>query len=149
MAMYAALLSLRWSKRPVWTVVGLVAFLFGYLRFKQKQLKLVSGYFHARHLYSNQDYWIHPWGLFCRTFSLCRSDGEIVETISTSQIAENKIFSPVNFSNISPNPTAVRKMMWSNRGVLFDAAASLSISALFWIYCILKIYRRYKINKAV
>lgn len=123
------------SRRPLLLLCAWLALLTAYLRWKVAQLQCARGYFAVRHRAVGDDYFVHPWAVWPRTFSLCRSsDGSLVETISTGSIAARE-FVPAQLSaapNLS-NQAAVRRLYATERAVALDAALASAGLALFYV----------------
>lgn len=131
----------RTSKHTVLIVAAYLTFMISYLKFKRSRLSIAAEYFKDRHLYSSEDYWIHPWACFPKTFSLVRkSDGEVIETVSTGVIQQGASNYPPK-ENIGDS-VAVRKMYVKSRALKIDSACSGMVNVTFWILNFLLWYRR-------
>ena len=129
-------------RRPLLLVGMWLAVAALYVRWRGRQLQVARGYFDSRHRLSGDTVFVHPWALFPRTFSLVRaSDGTVLETVTTSAITSKKEFVPVATPNLSHAP-AVRRMYRSSRGIALDAAGSVSLSVLFWVWQAVAWHRR-------
>lgn len=122
------------SVSPLLLLSALVAALFFYLRWKRHHYRLACGYFHARHLYApGPEWWIHPWALFPRTFSLARHDGQILDTVCTRDLDPSQVES-LAYPNVA-DAKAVRLMYFNpknSRSVFLDLAAAAAFMASFW-----------------
>lgn len=145
--LYVAFVAARWTRKPTAVSAVALAMIVLYLRQKWRQMQIASAFFHSRHLLSpGPDYWIHPWALFFRTFSLCRrSDGRVLDTVSTSTIASP---SRQPFNNACEDATVARKMYFANRGILMDTISSSMLTSIFWTCNIVWWWRKHqkKIN---